>query len=334
LNNSNILLSKAANLNNDGMKNLHIDSPCTENWSEMTSTERGAHCKKCATEVFDFTNKSNPEIRFILLDKSGQSLCGRYTTDQYESLNTDYDAWKFNSKRSMQRAMVFSLVVVFGLTLFSCTDKQEAKSFTQLQNSIVEMSSEDPVEELISEVQAEQFLPVRAKTESSVKFVENTIETVLEIEDRELNLQEVVCSGRDQLREVTDRISYTMGMSILSGSYEEYLKVPVALENEELIQKIELDRNGVEYPKEFSSKVYPNPAREATSLEIASPLKQEQVVIRLYDMTGKQLRGIHGGEMERGTFTYPLDLNDLQPGMYLIIIHSAGFKETVRVSKS
>ena len=196
------------------------------------------------------------------------------------------------------------------------------------------MSSEDPVEELISEVRVEQFLPVRAKTESAVKPMENPTETVLEVEDRELNLQEVVCSGRDQLRGVTDRISYTMGISIRSDSYEEYLKVPVALENEELIQKVELDPNGVEYPKEFSSKVYPNPAREATSLEIASPLKQEQVLIRLYDMIGKQLHGIHEGGMERGTFTYPVNLTDLQPGMYLIIIHSAGFKETVRVSKT
>ena len=51
-------------------------------------------------------------------------------------------------------------------------------------------------------------------------------------------------------------------------------------------------------------------------------------------MPGKHLRGIHKGEMERGTFMYPADLTDLQPRMYLIIIQSAGFKESVRVSKS
>tara|TARA_B110000459_G_C16604267_1_gene492718 strand:- start:898 stop:1050 length:153 start_codon:yes stop_codon:yes gene_type:complete len=49
-------------------------------------------------------------------------------------------------------------------------------------------------------------------------------------------------------------------------------------------------------------------------------LKQDQVLIRLYDMPEKHLRGIHKGEMERGTFMYPTDLTDLQPGMYLIII--------------
>jgi hypothetical protein len=316
------------------MKNLRVDAPCTENWSEMTSTERGAHCNKCATEVFDFTNKSNPEIRSILLEKSGQSVCGRYTTDQYESLNADYDAWKFNSKRSMQRAMVFSLVVVFGLSLFSCTDKQEVESFTQVQNSIVEMSSEAPVKEVVLEVQAEQFLPVRVKTEKAVQAIKNPVLSLLVAEDREMNLEEVVFSGRDQLRSTNRIISHTMGVSYRSSSFDTYLEAMAIPESEELLLKIELDVNGVEYPKEFASKVYPNPAREATSLEIASPLKQEQVVIRLYDLSGKQLSVIHEGEMERGTFTYPVDLIDLQPGMYLIIIQSTGFKETVRVSKA
>ena len=71
------------------------------------------------------------------------------------------------------------------------------------------------------------------------------IQTVLEIEDSELNLQEVICSGRDELREIADRISYTMRVSIRSGLYEEYIKVQLALENKKLIQEIELDRNRV-----------------------------------------------------------------------------------------
>ena len=89
------------------MKNLRIDSPCTENWSEMSTTEKGAHCKKCATEVFDFTKSSNPEIRSILLENSGRSVCGRYTTDQYESLNAVYDVWKFNRCRRSKRGGVY-----------------------------------------------------------------------------------------------------------------------------------------------------------------------------------------------------------------------------------
>ncbi|NRA13451.1 MAG: hypothetical protein HRT57_16015 [Crocinitomicaceae bacterium] len=73
------------------MKNLHIDSPCKENWNEMPSTDKGAHCQKCASDVFDFTNSSNTEIRSILLERSGQKVCGRYTEDQLESLNADFE---------------------------------------------------------------------------------------------------------------------------------------------------------------------------------------------------------------------------------------------------
>lgn len=128
-------------------------SPCTENWSEMTSSGSGAQSKKCVTEVFDFATKINPETRSILLEKSGQKVCGRFSSNQYESLSADYNVWRFNSKHSMQHAMVFSLAVVFGLTLFSCTSKKEAESFTQIQNSIVEFSSEGPLEELVSEAE-------------------------------------------------------------------------------------------------------------------------------------------------------------------------------------
>lgn len=123
-------------------------------------------------------------------------------------------------------------------------------------------------------------------------------------------MQEVVFSG-PEIPDVTDYISYTMGFSIRSVSYEEYIRVYMASESLDTLQAIELDPNGVKYPKEFTSKVYPNPAKELASVEIVSHIKLEQVDIRLHDMSGKQLRGIHLGAMDRGTFRCPINLIDL-----------------------
>lgn len=59
---------------------LLIPKPCSENWHEMTPTEKGAFCKACKSNVVDFTTKTNTEIFDII--QSGQSHCGRFREDQ------------------------------------------------------------------------------------------------------------------------------------------------------------------------------------------------------------------------------------------------------------
>ena len=48
------------------MKYFSIPEPCSENWNEMTSTEKGAFCQKCSNEVHDVSNMSNDEIILML----------------------------------------------------------------------------------------------------------------------------------------------------------------------------------------------------------------------------------------------------------------------------
>ena len=45
------------------MKNFTIPQHCNENFAEMTPTERGAFCNKCATDTFDFRTKKTEEIK-------------------------------------------------------------------------------------------------------------------------------------------------------------------------------------------------------------------------------------------------------------------------------
>jgi hypothetical protein len=51
----------------------------------MTPTERGAFCDKCSRDLFDFTRMSDDQI--IQIIASGQSVCGRFRSDQ---LNRDF----------------------------------------------------------------------------------------------------------------------------------------------------------------------------------------------------------------------------------------------------
>ncbi|MDG1332936.1 MAG: hypothetical protein P8P74_11450 [Crocinitomicaceae bacterium] len=100
---------------------ISIPEPCSEDWSKMTPNEQGAFCQKCALEVTDFTNKSSLEIKSILTEKiqSKQRVCGHIENRQMVEFNHEFIPWK-NDQESFRAIWMFSLVAVFGLTLFSC----------------------------------------------------------------------------------------------------------------------------------------------------------------------------------------------------------------------
>lgn len=59
---------------------LTIPKPCSENWNQMTPTEKGAFCTSCQKEVIDFSQTGV----YLLAQKLSQesSLCGRFKPDQ------------------------------------------------------------------------------------------------------------------------------------------------------------------------------------------------------------------------------------------------------------
>ena len=314
------------------MKNFSIESPCNENWNQMTATEKGAFCQKCSTDVHDFTNKSNDEIRSVLRDNIGNKICGRYTDTQHAGLNADFNAWQSKSQRTVQRAMVFSLIVVFGLTLFSCNSPKEEQAIIDAQVSLAELTAANEAKKAqeAAAVLVRQKLAVVEIELVDIKAERIALDQVQEIQ--QVREKDLIAVNIIEQRVERDLIVYTMGVSISSEHFNDYL-VRGEVRSVEPIT-VELDANGIEFPTEFDSKVFPNPATEATSLEIKSPTKQEQVVIALYDMSGSYIQSIHEGELERGTHTYPINLIDLQPGIYLVVINSNGYKQTVRISKT
>ncbi len=62
---------------------ISIPKPCSENWNQMTPTQKGAFCQSCSKEVLDFTNTSKTELARKL--DTDQNICGRFKPEQ---LNT------------------------------------------------------------------------------------------------------------------------------------------------------------------------------------------------------------------------------------------------------
>lgn len=116
------------------MKTVRIDEPCSENFSSMSSTANGAFCTKCSVEVIDFTEKKPEEIRRILADRIGQRTCGHIHSSQLDQLHQDFLAWKANSSR-VRSTVLFATIVVFGLSLFSCSSSQQEENLKQIQQT-------------------------------------------------------------------------------------------------------------------------------------------------------------------------------------------------------
>lgn len=66
------------------MKNKKIDipNPCSEDFSKMSATEKGAFCKKCSHEVIDFTENTEDEIVNIISNRNGERVCGKMKVQQ------------------------------------------------------------------------------------------------------------------------------------------------------------------------------------------------------------------------------------------------------------
>lgn len=112
---------------------ITINEPCTENWNAMTATEKGAFCQVCAKDVIDFTHRSPEEIRDMLGTalSSKQKVCGRITNAQLDQFNDEFPGWR-NEREAFRTVFVFSLIAVFGLTLFSCSSTASKEIVDQL----------------------------------------------------------------------------------------------------------------------------------------------------------------------------------------------------------
>lgn len=55
---------------------LQIASPCEEKWESMQGNDRVRHCARCALNVFNVKELSEPEVRALFLKTEGR-VCGR-----------------------------------------------------------------------------------------------------------------------------------------------------------------------------------------------------------------------------------------------------------------
>lgn len=105
---------------------ISIPEPCTENWNEMTPTERGKFCAHCQKDVIDFSSKADFEIANFAKHKKG-NFCGRFVDTQLEKEFSYTELEKYSNLK-------YAAVLALGLMTAENIVAEENKPKTEISN--------------------------------------------------------------------------------------------------------------------------------------------------------------------------------------------------------
>lgn len=123
-------------------------------------------------------------------------------------------------------------------------------------------------------------------------------------------LRTLVYEGSGSTIEPGQYLFLNMPFAILNPRDIKIDKVILANENNEQIEKLSIQviyGNAPQLPTEYSlSQNYPNPFNPNTSVQFTVP-NTSDVIIKVFDMLGQEVRTLFAGEVERGTYTVNWD---------------------------
>jgi len=63
---------------------LDVNTPCHEDWNQMTDSEKGKFCNSCQKDVIDFTGMNDAQLIAFFRKPTTGSVCGRFMSDQLQ----------------------------------------------------------------------------------------------------------------------------------------------------------------------------------------------------------------------------------------------------------
>ena len=140
---------------------LKIAEPCHEDWSKMTSVQKGKHCAVCAKQVIDFSENSREEIIDYLDGSEGQT-CGRFKKGQIDVYGERHNAIK-KTVIPLYKTIAASIIAILGPGVPSVI----AQDHERFQMGGV---TSRPIEDVVKN---NSNLSIKGKISSHNQFVEN-----------------------------------------------------------------------------------------------------------------------------------------------------------------
>ena len=319
---------------------IEIKEPCSEDWSKMTATEKGAFCQKCALEVIDFTNKTAFEIKQTLLDEFSKSprLCGHITNYQLNQINDDFFKWK-NEQETFRAIWIFSLLAVFGLTLFSCQNTLSKELVSQLnaETSILLESdtTKTDVALLDSTLKNPDSLAITIGDLPYFKFPYEDIitlsgvvpyypfNTMIPWEICTISLGSIVISGNVQT--TTDTVNFLKATK--KALVHPNLGVTLSTQNPTNKPEQKTERSTIEAvlgssEKKFDAFIYPNPLTPESRVYIKA---NESLILFVDVFRASENDAFRSGSIEIAAGNHELDVNiyDFPKGNYQLNLQAS-----------
>lgn len=284
-----------------------VKKPCSENWANMTPTDKGAYCSACALEVRDFSQLPLDEVVEVLKSEMGKRVCGRLSVSQERNLrNTRIQVP--NRSAHMRQISLFAFIAVFGITLFSCSTPIEENFIRGIQNVSMQ---------IVEKVSPPDSLVNKGLGSSNVI-------TIDPINDYEYMMGDI-------------SVEYFQAPTPPPRVEEPEVEESVLLERPVRIDEFsnpdgEHVLGELSVFQDFSVRAFPNPTAGALTITIYLP-EGEKITIELIDQQGTVRQSVFVGKLSKGSNDVQADLNELPAGVYFIQVSSKNSKETQRVVK-
>lgn len=297
---------------------VRIPEPCHEDWNKMEPDSKGKFCNSCSKSVFDFSTKTDAEIKDILLEYKDQKVCGHFKKSQVNrALNISINLKDLPRNISTTKAFAIALFLVFGTFLFSCTDEHGQKV--------------DKIEVVETEPQSQQYTigmmsvdippPIDSIIETCTTMTGDAIIMISEEHiDGGISFEEMPAEEFAPVPLVKDTIIYEEPMIVgqMIMPYTEIDSTIVVQKDtsiNETTRKTEANTSIVKF-KELV--IYPNPSNGEFIIKYEL-LKRTNVRLDIFDMKGILIRTVvNVSNQYEGKYQIPVNLNELPNGIYLV----------------
>jgi hypothetical protein len=300
---------------------VRIPEPCHEDWNTMQPDAKGKFCSSCSKSVFDFTNKTDVEIKSTLIEHKEEKVCGHFKKTQIDRpLNMTLDLSNLPKNISITKTFALALFIVFGSLLFSCKD---------------EKGNEIPLKGMPEMLAGLTFIdiPPPIETDSSVCLITGEVpsdatETVYMTQDI---LGGAVSIDPEYFVEPSTLPVAPPPVEMLLGAMTYSVFEP-----DDTVEPLQTDstlneskRIIADQSKAFS--VYPNPTSGEFTIKY-DLLKRTDVKISIFDMSGSLVKPVvNVSSQYEGLYRVPVNLNDLSNGIYIVNMIHNGTQSTERL---
>lgn len=330
---------------------ITIPEPCHEDWNKMLPDDKGKFCNSCSKSVFDFSNKTDNEIKDILIAHKDQKVCGHFKKTQINRpLNITIDLNHLPKNMSVTKMFTIALFITFGTFLFSCTDN--------MGKTVGEISIVEPIKDKKEDIEKMAVLGQIQAPPDTVRQIEKMEETIdgemqvishyethvaggvsmKEVYPQEIILEKIMPKDSNEVDSPIANVPKPEEMMVGMMVYhipelinEEPEKIDSLIKND-VIEKIEktIDENT---PRDITSDfiVFPNPTKGEFSLKY-DVKKRSDVMATVIDINGVTLRNVVNVQGQHtGKYQVPVDLSDLSNGIYFVNLTVDGKRRTQKV---